>query len=296
MSIKTFLDGEFDGDFHKVINLKIGGELNIPEDTWGEIGFFTVASGTIKNLSLIMDTELNISSVNKFSSVGLLVGQLDETSDVKVKKGNIQNCFVEGKIDINISGWGFNLGGVVGSNYGEIENCCNSVDLKISANLQNSCRVGGICGVFENGANIVKNCYNIGNIYIDGKKGMNVGGLMGICNKKDCVSSLYNIGHIIEDSSQTDAPKGSNLDGCYAYPDTNVPIDKVYSLDNLISTDNNSSVKVNNSTLKTNEELSGQKGVELLNDGQEDGPWTYDKDINNGFPILKWQLTNEEDN
>lgn len=69
-----------------------------------------------------------------------------------------------------------------------------------------------------------------------------------------------------------------------------------YSLQNLINVSDVKTPIVDGRQIVSSSQLQGSNGVNLLNDGQEDGPWTYDKDINNGFPILKWQLTNEKDN
>ena len=297
VSIRTFLDGEFDGDFHKVINLKIGGELEFSKDVFGFVGFFTVTSGTIKNLSLIMDTELNISSVNKFSNVGLLVGQLSEVvGNNLLKEGHIQNCSTEGKIDVNISGFGFNLGGVVGSNYGEVEDCCNKVDLELTSSLSNDCRFGGICGVLEGvieNVGIMKNCYNVGDIYIDnnGSRSCSVGGLTGYLNNNNNNLSNYNLGNVNDTSNDSKVFLG----GCYGKIGNGIINDNnfFYTLDNLVTAKDDSH-KVEGGTILDADKLSSQNGVKLLNGTQEDKPWTYDKDINNGFPILKWQLTNNE--
>lgn len=296
--MKTFLGGEFDGDFHKVINLKIGGKLEFSENIYGYVGFFTVTSGTIKNLSLIMDTELNIGSVDKYSNVGLLVGQIGEKiTDTDIKKGSVQNCSTEGNIKVNISGYGFNLGGVVGSAYGEVENCCNKVDLELnsSANGSSEYRLGGICGAVEANVGIMKNCYNVGNMSINhtGYGGL-VGGLCGRLGNNGYNLSNYNLGNI---SDISDDYKGTVwVGGCYGRKGTNVESDdNFYTLDNLVKAkDTEHEMKDGYGEILNTSELSGQAGVNLLNGTQEDKPWTYDEDINNGFPILKWQLTNNE--
>ena len=290
--MQIFLGGEFDGDFHKVINLKIGGKLEFSENIYGYVGFFTVTSGTIKNLSLIMDTELNIGSVDKFSNVGLLVGQIGEKiTDTNIKEGSVQNCSTEGNIIVNISGYGFNLGGVVGSNYGEVENCCNSVDLELTSNLTYRCRFGGVCGIVEN-VGIMKNCYNVGNIYIDknGEDSCYVGGLTGYLNNSNSLNN-YNLGNVSDISNYSNVFLG----GCYGKIKNGIENDNnfLYTLDNLVTAKDDSH-KVESGKILDADDLSGQAGVNLLNGTQEDKPWTYDEDINNGFPILKWQLTNNE--
>ena len=70
------LNGTFDGKYHKLTNIKIGGKLSFTTDEAGSVGLFTRSCGIIKNLGLIMNSTLTVNSVNKFFNIGLIAGSI----------------------------------------------------------------------------------------------------------------------------------------------------------------------------------------------------------------------------
>lgn len=105
------------------------------------------------------------------------------------------------------------------------------------------------------------------------------------------LENLYNVGGInLQESSDS-----TWVDECCTCSNLG-KASNCYSLQNLINVSDVKAQIVDGKQIVSSSELQGSNGVNLLNVDQEDWPWIYDKDINNGFPILKWQLTNEKDN
>ena len=102
---------------------------------------------------------LSVSGTVNSSYVGGVVG---------LNSGNVENCYNTGTVTgtVNVSGNSSVVGGVVGYNNGSVTNCYNTGEVsgKIS--------VGGVVGYNNSGT--VKNCYNTGNV-----SGGRVGGVVG---------------------------------------------------------------------------------------------------------------------
>ncbi len=277
--------GTFDGKYHNVINLNIGQNLQLSKNENGNIGFFSSNLGIIKNLKLILNCDVSI-QCEEWASVGIVSA---------VNQGTIQNCSVNGLITYTADSKGINLGGLVGDNYGGIiENCFSNMKLTLNVINAKWLRVGGICGTLDK-ITTVKNCYNTGNITVsidNGELLQNyIGGVIGTVYSDAIIENIYNLGKI---SEITSLDKGLILDSCIAYymPDKNYK-NKAYSLNDLVSTENPSSIIKNNFTLKTKNELQGSAGVTLLNQDNDNPIWIEDTiEINNGYPIFKWQTEN----
>ena len=102
---------------------------------------------------------LSVSGTVNSSYVGGVVG---------LNSGNVENCYNTGTVTgtVNVSGNSSVVGGVVGYNNGSVTNCYNTGEVsgKIS--------VGGVVGYNNSGT--VKNCYNTGNV-----SGGSKGGVVG---------------------------------------------------------------------------------------------------------------------
>lgn len=263
--------------------------MNLVES--GTIGFFTCIDGTLKNLKLVMNTNLTITNVDKYAHVGILVGRIGQ----KNKVGNsVENCEVSGNIGINFSGWAVNLGGLVGALNGKMSGCCNKSNVLITSNVSNVCRIGGILGSMDTNA-VLENSYNSGNVEVDivGIGNDCVGGVSGLFSTNAIeVKNVYNIGNIIEKENSLN--QGLKIDSCFGdnYT-TKLNIGSIYSLDGLVMIKNSKTKMSNNFTLKEKSELYGQVGVDLLDYGNDTSVWVEDTNkINNGYPILKWQTEN----
>ena len=118
---------------------------------------------------------------NGYAVSGIYINHSDDRQGLFASnKGTIRNL---GVIACYISG-GSNIGGVVGSNYGVVENCYNS------GSINGSGYVGGVIG---SGDGAVENCYNMGSVACKGQYGC-VGGVIGSGN--GTVESCHNTGSV----------------------------------------------------------------------------------------------------
>ena len=152
-------------------------------------------------------------------------------------------------------------------------------------------RIGNICGVVENNSNL-KNCYTNGiiKITLDNSTETRIGGVCGrLGNENSILNNVYNLGKITCNSQGT----GIYISECCAENRNTSGMTNTYSLDNLISTNNNSITLLKNSQILPSSDLSTTKGVELLNNGTDEKVWVEDTNkINNGYPIFNWQAEN----
>ena len=182
---------------------------------------------------------------------------------------NIKTSYNSGKIgdDKSVN----KLAGISGvlSDNSFLEECYNSGD------INGGYTIGGIVGEASR-SGIIKNCYNVGNV--EGNN--NIGGIAGEQNRGE-IYNCYNIG-LITGVDKVGGIVGSNN----VYNLTNIIIRNTYSLegvcDNIYGYNGNGSI-IEQSSIKTSEELKLLASA-LGSAFEEDG-----NNINNGFPILKWQ-------
>lgn len=115
--------------------------------------------------------------------IGILAGTL---------YGNLENCHIS-NATINVEAIDDNfIGGIVGSNGGNIKNCTEDVD--INANI--AAAAGGIAGENSQYSQIIK-CSNFGSINVDQLSAFNassVGGIVGA--NYSIVDRCYNLGNV----------------------------------------------------------------------------------------------------
>ncbi len=138
---------------------------------------------------------------------------LDGGGICRYNEGTVQNCYNYGDI---INGSGSYLGGICAHNYGTITGCTNEGKISTSQ-LTSYSYAGGICG--EN-SGAIERCANLADIsyykgYVGGICGQNKGDGLGANVIKDC----YNIGRV-----EASSPYGcggivgrnyANVIGCY---------------------------------------------------------------------------------
>ncbi len=154
----TYFTGVFDGNGHTINNLHI----NYDNTTYTKTGLFSVNSGTIKNLGMVL-SEINIISPNSSAYVGGIAGE---------NEGVISECYNTGNIYVESTH--SVVGGIVGHNEsgGEVINSYNTGTV-ISKNPTSSSSWGaGIAGI---NYHKVLNCYNVGYITSDSSTGAIVG-------------------------------------------------------------------------------------------------------------------------
>ena len=230
-----------------------------------ERAFMAGIVGYAKNTNIVKCKNYGNISVNS-AYVGGIVSCIRES--------NVEECINYG--NINGTGNSFAFGGIVGViQTATIDKCVNTGKVVSTGN-----GIGGIVGaIWESGGenNYVYNSYNTGNI-----SGNYVAAICGDCEKKIYLENCYNTGKI---------------EGSYRKA--------------LVSNAKSSTIEIKNSyylnscnaggkgTSKTTTELQGLSSslgdaftsdvkVKVIDEstGEEKEVWKY----NNGYPILKWQL------
>jgi hypothetical protein len=180
--------GTFDGDGYVIGGVYINSEKN---DVQGFFGYLD-SSAEIKNLGIVA------SYIKGKNSIGGLVGRNGYWEEDSVIKGSkINNCYFTGIVIGN-----YNVGGLVGQNYGLITNSHSAGAVKgveyvgglVSFNdstIANSYSSSIVTGAFDVGGLVGRNWGVIVNSHSKGSvKGENsVGGLVGYFNDKAIINS-----------------------------------------------------------------------------------------------------------
>ena len=199
--------GIFDGNFHKIYNLTI----NSSEKAKGL--FALVKQGTIKNIGI------ESGNISSNSVVGGIVGYAYDNV-------NISNCYNNATIAINDNF----VGGIIGyaKNNVTIESCYNSGEISGK-------EAGGICGGFENIK--ILNCYNIGSIKgSDHNIGIGgIGGGAGNSSNNDIIKNNYNIGNLYNISQY-------GIGGILGNKNISTILENNYFLENTVNGGNGSNV------------------------------------------------------
>ena len=222
----------------------------------------------------------------------------------------VKNLAVSGEIQGSS-----NIGGIVGTNAGLIENCL----FKGSVKNGSSYSTGGIAGRCSQGTGIIRNCVNegeisyVGNLY--SMTSVNLGGIVGYTYGE--VSNCYNVGSLSAHATYAKGMGGivgslrsSTLSGsgsivnCYnagtmtkyaaagalaGVLDGMASVTNSYYLNSCGATDERAQAK-------TADEMKAHAFVGALN-GSDGTAWRIDSDaINGGFPVLAWQGGQEYNN
>lgn len=225
-----------------------------------------------------------------------------------ISYGTVRNCFSSAAVtskDFYTQGsWGVNdyvgLGGLVGNNFGLIENCgfSGTVTFDSSNNMgYGGDSYGGIASASDG---IIRNCYNTGKI-----DGACAGGIVGRINNETTdvlalVENCYNVGSV--------STGGGMMGGAIAgytgafYPGTHDPKELRECLRNNYfqsgssdgGVDGSNYGSIENVDLKAKKvslaECKGLELVKLLNQYQQENIYLCDtKEMNNGYPIFAFQ-------
>ena len=291
-----YYNGKFDGCGHTISGLYFYNPSN------GYVGLF----GFIDTSCIIQNLGVIDSYFRSAGRLGAIAGH--------IYSGKINNCYSASSLNSSYAVGGiagYNLGGtitdcynignitqieydrahaggIVGENHGTVSNCYNSGTI-----LGDSCFVGGIIGY---NALIVTNCYNTGTVI--GKSNY-VGGIVGVNVVRNvvtdpCVMNCYNIGTVIGNSNYVGSVIGGNDNNNDVYYSQNTYYligcakDGDETVQNGIgnSEEGNTTADTENKTTgKTAEKIASQDFADLLNNGNENGPWEYIE--GNDFPTLK---------
>ena len=260
-SYSTPYTGTFDGNRKTISGLK------------GTQGLFDTvgASGTIKNLNLVVDISGN-------GKVGGVCGTLN---------GRIENTIVSGKI-ANATSYGA-TGGIAGTipkgtaTSGRITGCINQAEIQSTyAGYAGTLNIGGIVG-YSYGT--VENCYNIGSVKaklpvnLGAKQNEAIGGIAGQLHAGGILKNSYTTGAVTGPETGIGSVIGMNSG----------TVENTYVLKNLCANtiaanDAQTGVSIREKTAEEMREalFAYTLGAAYNQDNAADS-------INNGFPVLEWQ-------
>ena len=273
--------GTFDGNYHTIKGLYIynnNRQNNGLFDTINE-------KGTVKNVIL------DYLSINNVKSGNIWIGGV-----AIVNHGTVERCQLKSNSNI----WGqqtnkiYNVGvaGIVVFNYSNIKECVNNAKLGAWENReQQSALIGGIAAT---NFGSIEDCYNTGYIYNTSSGGAMIGGIVGWTDKNFeilnnfSIKNCYNVGDI--------TCTGYKFFGHFAsiigdVRFNNLSIENVYFKNTMT---NAYCVYASDSVL-TKADTTGKTSVEDMKTKAfaENLGTAFTQDtgnINNGYPILKWQV------
>ena len=262
-------------------NCNVSGKININ-------GIGTVAGITGHNMGLIENcsnlADIKIESKGKDLSdyyIGGIAGSV---------AGSIKKCLNKGNLDMTLEGnltkrtliYTGGIGGMSGNIIAESYNLGNiNVDFNGNGEQTLEIQVGGVCGNLITDK-IISNCYNMGNVIVNSnKEQLFVGGIAGkgLIGDSTEIKNCYNIGSVNGNCSER-----KYIGGITSI--LNAKITNCYYLNQDNFTNNGTEA----GTVITEEEMKQDSFVELLNNGNEEEIWKKDAGINNGYPILMWQI------
>lgn len=273
--------GTFDGDGHKITNLKV----ELAQD---EVGFFGLigAGGKVQKLHV----QGTVKATGTANQTGGIAGVMSDTEGV----ASITDCTFEG----TVSG-GSQVGGIVGSVglNNKVERCGSD------ATVSGSERVGGIAGACSYGN--IYYCRNRGKVGAENAK--HVGGIVGDMQNYAVVCGSYNTGSVTgADYLGGIAGKvyvASAPLGCYNTGDVGMAMHCGGALgsfggDQYITVVKGSfykgplseAYKANGAALRTEAQMKLTGFVTELN--REAAVTCYEKDAalrNDGYPVLTWE-------
>ena len=272
--------GTFDGDEHTISGLYI----NNKAANTGLFGY-TAAGSVIENLTI---SDSKIAATGTKSNTGAFVGDL---------KGGIENCHTTATVSVSGDQY---VGGIVG----ELDSGAYITECSNKGSVTGTKYVGGLAGrVYSAQSTAMTECFNTGSV--TGKSF--VGGLTGNLYNGGTISNCYNTGTVkattgvagglvgqlrsgaIKNTYQActvDAPAKGSVAGNLDFERAQKTLDKVYVLASgleEVGNKNGCTIQNGTATVKTDAEL--KKIAADLGDKFA----TDEKNINGGYPILKWQ-------
>ena len=317
--------GTFDGGHNKIYNLKVTQKEDFA-------GLFSLLGGEIKNLGIESGIlEQNSDSANNnigalvSNSMGTITNCYNKAKVIGgcaggitgVNNGTISNCYNEGEIisKITSSGIAGGISGVLGANSSnaKISNCYNRANItsmggyaggivgqSTTASTTENCYnyghikapndVGGItgyAGAYQN-YNYTRNCYNLGKVEGTSEKSNDVGGVVGYAQRE--IKNCYNSGELLVNPNS----KTNYVGGILAYSNSATLTNNYYltgtakvGLSNIFG-----SVQTEDKAERYEATDTMPSVISVING--ENAFIEDTKNINNGYPILMWQLENNK--
>ena len=281
----TYFAGTYNGNYNIIKNLYAN------SNQYNFLGFFFRIAGNATIQNIVMQNAYVYSNCsNTTSTAAIICGYMDHNATIK-------NCGIDsGSLTLNSSGSDKYIGGIASLSNGFILNCYNKAKVTSIGNMSENDSICG-AGIVGHNANEIINCYNRGDIviknynaYIGGIAGLTVNNkyYMGV-DKIPELKNCYNVGDfdITSNFSLAGGIAGSN--GYYTQQPAGL-ITKSYCIDNTTYSYYYYSSEFKTSTaerrsaeeLKTYASTLGSAFAEDTNN------------INNGYPILKWQVQTNE--
>ena len=297
--LQDFMKEVNDGDSFKDQYVYLLEDIDLENEEWDVIGSYTDDSTNKPFAGIFEGNNKTISNINinkDGKQIGLFAYNTGIIRDLNIS-GTITGSRVVG--GINGSNHGriidsfnngrvegvFNVEGIVGGNAedGIIEYCYNLGDVTgtgqevVGSNVGRT-HSGGIAGHTYGKIN---NCYNVGNIKSEYSE---CGGISGSILGNGEINNCYNIGEIYI--------KGSNLGNIVGAAYSQSKISNCYysrEICNLNGIGGIGASTVLNETIE--ETMNYMKTNNFVNDlNKSEKAYTIDSNLNNGYPILKWQV------
>ncbi len=244
----------------------------------GKVKNIATSGGTIELGSVCNSNTGSILYVSNYASVTGRGGLRRVGGICAANSGTIEKCINYGKVSK-----GYENAGISGTNNnaGIIRECINLGEV-VTDNGYSS-PYGGMVAA---NSGLIEFCYNMKNVGASGDSNRYVGGIAGKQTSTGTVTNCYNIGAVYGDSAVRAGiiadNKGIIKNSYY-----------IRKLNNNIQL-SSSTGTVENSGEKTEEEMKNDAFLNDLNADSSDENKVFVKDINNineGYPILKWQIT-----
>lgn len=204
--------------------------------------------------------------------------------------GAVDNCINNGPV----TGENHCVGGIVGIIFGNVDNCINTA--KVTA-INSGEGVGGVVGeIGTNCAASISNCYNTADVEGSGDGTAGIVGYLSVTGTKGTISNNYNVGAITGNS---------NVGGVVGRTASTFIINTNYALKGCAPTivqeeeketadmkkdDFITLLNTVTTITKVIDEETGEETGETTTTTSTQDVWKKDtNNINNGYPILKWQ-------
>ena len=288
----TYFKGTFNGQYKAINNLYIN------TDEYEIAGLFCYNSGTIRNLIMnnvyiYVDYSESVHATEWGNYIGSIIAYNEGTiENVGVNSGSITNINLKQPI---IKWRTQNIGGIAGQNYGEIKKCYNFADIEttnISNNNNNMTPQNFAGGIVGHSSGTIANCYNVANITANGAYLSAPGGLVGREYETE-IKNCYNYGAVMAQKGLFNLAGG--ICGQNGWKNNQATVINCYYLNTVTTYSHWYNTATHYTTGSVTEDtLKGYASI--LNEKDEEGNeievWVEDTTgINNGYPILKWQVT-----
>ena len=281
--------GTFDGNYYTIDN------LYVKSSSYSRLGLFTELNSKVVVQRTILNNVI-IENTYDSGTITTMTGGIAGHSSGIINNCGINSGNISAQKTLKGSDSYARVGGIIGQGIGEINKCYNKATIKskVPNGFGNNASAGGIAGVFKGK---LLNCYNVGSVDAEGDI-IRIGGFASdtsaTSNTDVKFENSYNIGNIGTQSKFATTQYVGGIVASNGISETNytATISNSYCIANTQyayyywngTTPNATSTqgRIEANTLKGYTKTLGDAYTEDTNN------------INNGYPILKWQKDNEK--